>query len=261
MTPYYQDDSVTIYHGDCREMLPQVLAEHGAFDLVLTDPPYSTNRAESEFAASGNIAVCLHMASQMAPVMAVFGTSSGRGIEFLRSSIRSLPHNRVLAWHRTYVNSPASGPWRWDLVLIHVFGKGTFGRPLWPSLIQTDGTQALANETGHRSPVPTSVMEHIYRPFAPGLVLDPFAGAGATLLAAAVLGGRGVGIEIDERYCEVAAKRCGQGSLFEAEASKFVKVQGGKRLAPGLRPLEPMLLACDECGAYHRPGQNTLCAL
>ena len=206
MKPYYQDESVTIYHGDCREILPKL----DKVDLVLTDPPYSSGRAEDEFAATGNIAVSLHMASEKAPVMAVFGTSSGRGIEFLRSSIRSLPHNRVLAWHRSYVNSVAAGPWRWDLVLIHLFGKGSFGRPEHSSLIQTDGTKALAIETGHKSPVPVSVMSHIYKPFAPGTVIDPFVGSGSTLEAVRMFGGKAIGIEVNERYCEIAAKRMSQ---------------------------------------------------
>lgn len=212
MEPYFQteDGRVVIYHGDARDVLPQI----EPVDVVVTDPPYSSNRAEGEFAATGNIAVILHMASEKAPVMAVFGTSSGRGIEFIRSSIRKLPHNRVLVWHRSYVNSPAAGPWRWDLVLIHVFGKGTFGRPEVSSLIQTNGTQALANEIGHKAPVPVEVMSHIYSPFAPGTLLDPFMGSGSALCAARMLGGRAIGIEINEQYCEIAAKRLSQGVLL-----------------------------------------------
>ena len=210
MTPYYQDSEVTIYHGDCREILPHI----PKVDLVLTDPPYSSNRAEGEFAATRNIAVALHMASEKAPTMAVFGTSSGRGIEFIRSSIRSLHHNRVIAWHRSYVNSPAAGPWRWDLVLIHVFGKGSFGRPEFSSLVQTDGTKALSAETGHKAPVPVAVMAHMCRPFMPGIVLDPFVGSGSSLLAAKTLGGYAIGIDIEERYCEIAAERCRQGVLL-----------------------------------------------
>jgi len=206
MKPYHMSDGITIYHGDCRDILPGM----EKVDLVITDPPYSSGRAESEFAATGNIAVSLHLASEMAPTMCVFGTSSGRGIEFVKSAVRSLPHNRVLLWHRSYVNSRAAGPWLWDLVLIHVFGKGSFGRPRYSSLIQTDGTRALAIETGHKAPVPTAVMEHLYLPFAPGVVLDPFMGAGATLLAAKRNGGIAIGVEAEEKYCEIAATRLGQ---------------------------------------------------
>lgn len=206
-------DGITIIHGDCREVLPLL----PPVDVVITDPPYSVGRSESEFATSENIAVSLHLSSQKAPTMIVFGTSSGRGFEFLRSSIRILPHCRTLVWHRRYVNSPAAGPWRWDLVMLHVFGKGAFGRPLESSLIQTDGTQALAIETGHKSPVPIEVMGHLYRPFAPGVLLDPFMGSGSSLLAVKALaqqaGGKAIGIEIEERYCEIAAKRLAQEVL------------------------------------------------
>ena len=104
---------MTIYCGDCREVLPGL----PTVDVVITDPPYSVGRPERECAASGNIAVALHLASQKAPTMLVFGTSSGRGIEFMRSSIRALRHCRVLVWRRRWVNSPAAGPWRWDVVL------------------------------------------------------------------------------------------------------------------------------------------------
>jgi DNA modification methylase len=207
--PYFDDGQCVIYHGDCRE----ILSEMPSVDLVLTDPPYSTGRSEAEFCASGNIAVALHLASTKAPSMAVFGTSSGRGFEFVRSSIRVLPHCRTLVWHRSYVNSPAAGPWRWDLVFIHVFGRGAFGRPERSGLIQTDGTRALALETGHRAPVPVEVMLHVAQPYMPGLILDPFCGSGPSLLAALASGGRAIGIEIEERYCEIAAKRLAQQVL------------------------------------------------
>lgn len=210
MKPYYEHKGITIYHGDCREILPDLPDVR----VVVTDPPYSSGRPEGEFAATGNIAVALHLASEKTPVMLVFGTSSGRGIEFVRSSIRALPHNRVLVWHRNYVNSPAAGPWRWDLVLVHVFGQGCFGRPEWSSLIQTNGTGALAKEVGHKAPVPHEVMERLYAPFRPGLVLDPFMGSGSTLIAAKSMGGQAIGVEIEERYCEIAAKRLGQ-ELFD----------------------------------------------
>src|SRR5690606_22666813 len=70
MTPYYDDGRCVIYHGDCRDVLPDI----PPVDVVITDPPYSTGRAENEFAATGNIAVSLHMASLLAPTMIVFGT-------------------------------------------------------------------------------------------------------------------------------------------------------------------------------------------
>ncbi len=153
MRPWKKNDTfgkVELFLGDARDVLPEL----PNFDLVLTDPPYSVGRQEVEFAATGNIAVILHECSLKVPTMIVFGTSSGRGIQFVRSSIRALPHCRVLGWHRSYVNSRAAGPWRWDLVFVHIFGRGAFGRPKASSLCQTVGTQALAIETGHKAPIP-----------------------------------------------------------------------------------------------------------
>lgn len=207
--PYYQDELVTLYHGDCRDLLPQM----PKVGVVVTDPPYSSGRSESEFAATGNIAVALHLASEKAESMLVFGAASGRGQEFIKSAIRALPHNRTLVWHRRFVNSPAAGPWRWDVVLIQAFGKATFGRPESSSLMQTDGTQALALESGHKAPVPVEVMRWLYEPFAPAIVLDPFAGSCSVLTAAKLAGGKAIGVEANEQYCERAALRLQQLTL------------------------------------------------
>ena len=215
MTPYYDEDGIVIYHGDCRDVLPQ-LPDGG---VVITDPPYSSNRPEGEFCATGNVAVSLHLASLKVPTMLVFGTSSGRGIEFMRSAIRALPHNRVLVWHRSFVHSPAAGPWRWDVVLIHVFGRGSFGRPDQSSLLQTDGTRSLAVELGHPSPVPVEVMAWLYTPFSGQRVIDPFMGSGSVLVAARQCGSPGIGIEVEEKYCEIAAERLRQRGLPLGEVS------------------------------------------
>ena len=206
---FHEEPGITLYCGDCREILPHL----ALVDVVVTDPPYSVGRSEMEFSASGNIAVALHLASEKAPTMLVFGTSSGRGYEFTRSSIRALPHCRTLVWRRSFVNSPAAGPWRWDLVMIHAFGRAAFGRPESSSLMETAGTQALAKAVGHRSPVPIEVMRWLYKPFAPGTLLDPFAGSGSSLLAARELGGAAIGIEVSPDYCTSIVDRLRQVRL------------------------------------------------
>jgi site-specific DNA-methyltransferase (adenine-specific) len=207
---FYEEPGITLYCGDCRTILP--LLDHKV-PLIITDPPYSVGRSETEFQASGNIAVALHLASTLCETLMVFGTSSGRGYEFIRSSIRALPHCRTLVWHRSFVNSPAAGPWRWDLVFIHVFGEGAFGRPEHSSLLQTNGTQALAIELGHKAPIPIEVMQWLARPFAGRTMLDPFCGSGSLLEAAKRMDRRAIGIEIEPRYCEIAVKRLRQEVL------------------------------------------------
>jgi len=71
------------------------------------------------------------------------------------------------------------------------------------SMIQTGGTQKLAKETGHRAPVPTEVMAHLYSPFAPGVVLDPFMGGGTTIVEALRLGCKVIGRISHEDYLYV----------------------------------------------------------
>ena len=206
MNPWKRKEVIrnaTLYLGDARDVLPTL----DAVDVIITDPPYSSGRSEVEFAATGNIAVILHLASEKAPTVMVFGTSSGRGMEFIRSSIRSLPHCRSLVWHRNYVNSPAAGPWRWDLVMIHVFGKGAFGRPERSSLFQTNGTQALANEVGHKAPIPAELGQWLYEPFKPGTLLDPFCGSCGLLIAPLRLGASVIGIEADENNFNIGCER------------------------------------------------------
>lgn len=207
---FYEEPGITLYCGDSRDILRKF--EHKV-PLVITDPPYSVARSETEFNASGNVAVSLHIASELCETMMVFGTSSGRGYEFLRSSIRSLRHCRTLVWHRSFVNSPAAGPWRWDLVMIHVFGEGAFGRPQYSSLIQTEGTKSLAIEFGHKAPIPLEVMEWLAKPFEGRTMLDPFCGSGSLLVAAKNMGRRAIGIEIEPKYCEIAVKRLRQEVL------------------------------------------------
>lgn len=180
MKPYFQDDRLTIYHADAREILPEL----EPVDVVITDPPYfgvidSTNTAagvQAEYSA--NTAVALHLASQMAPAM-VLVTSPVAGAA--KKVIRQLP-------------LVTSQPWACDgePAVVHFFGRFAFG---------------LADLGGIRVPIPLEVTERLYEPFAPGVLLDPFMGHGSSLLAAIGAGGSAIGIDIDEGCCETAARR------------------------------------------------------
>jgi site-specific DNA-methyltransferase (adenine-specific) len=205
LKPYYQQEGITLYQGDCREILPLLPSA----DLLLTDPPYSVGRDQNECRASGNIAVALHLASEKVDRALVFSGSSNRSVIFVTSSIRSLPHNRILCWHNRCSRSVATGPWKWDLILVHYFGKATPYQANQPgAVISSDVADYRESKaTGHRAAIPVSVMEHFYAPFAPCSVLDPFCGSGSSLLAVQRRGGQAIGIDIEERYCEMAAQR------------------------------------------------------
>jgi hypothetical protein len=206
--PYYERDGVTLYHGDCLDMLPTL----SGIDAVVTDPPYgiahSSNWASSWQGTNirGDEDTALRdwivsWGTALTAPWAVFGSWKRRHPKGTRAT---------LIWDK----GPASGmgdlafPWKPSFELIHVGGRGWKGRRDEGVL---KGHVELTWETrGRRHPhqKPVSLMAHLLGKLPEdGAVADPFAGTGSTLVAAVMLGRRAVGIEIEERYCEVAARR------------------------------------------------------
>ena len=97
-----------------------------------------------------------------------------------------------------------------------MLGKG-WGKPNRLNYITTNearaGSDGLAAVIGHPTPKPLSLMRRLIDACPPGVVVDPFAGSGSTLRAVKDQGRRAIGIEIEERYCEIAAQRCAQEVL------------------------------------------------
>lgn len=215
MKPYYEHAGITIYHGDCAEIAPQLPGCARPFDLVLTDPPYAIGNTRGEWGATAEVAIGLHEAarrvSRTGSVVA-FTTTSGRGIEFTIAALRgSFPFNRLLTWHKHGGKSRAVSPWRWDTVAVMVFGRAPENMIGASSVLTTP----VPPKSEHPSEVPPEVAAWCYAPFdAENLdVLDPFMGSGRLLEPAARHGRRVVGIEREERYCEIAAKRLQQEAL------------------------------------------------
>ena len=217
MKPYYQDDSVTIYHGDCREVLPCV----SIADLMLTDPPYgiALNTDNSRFSGGtkGNIGKRGNGAGTGA------GTPIANDAEpfdpsfvlpFARSHIvwgwnnypDKLPRGACLVWLKR--NDAAFGSFLSDAELAWMSkGHGVYCR-------RDLSNNAIARERAHPTQKPVSLMAWCLSFFPKAqTVLDPFMGSGSTLVAAKANGRTAIGVELDERYCEVAAKRCSQETL------------------------------------------------
>ncbi len=213
MKPYYSEDGITIYHGDCREILPTL----PKVDLVLTDPPYAVGAGRGEWSATAAVAIGLHEAAKRVlktGALIAFTTTSGRGIEFTQGAIAGkLAFNRVLIWVKTDGNSRAVSPWRWDSVAIMAFGRAPKGLVGDSSIFTSPARYERAS--GHPAELPDGIAEWLYEPFdREGLVtVDPFMGTGRLLEPVANRGRQAIGIEIEERYCEIAANRLRQGVL------------------------------------------------
>lgn len=103
-------------------------------------------------------------------------------------------------------------PWKPDYELIHVFGDG-FASSTRRSSVYSIPWDTFRGAAFHPHQKPVTLLEQLLAVCPPGVVVDPFMGSGSTMLAARRSGRRAIGIEIEERYCEVAAKRLAQGVL------------------------------------------------
>jgi len=195
---YYSDDSVAIAHADCREVLPLL----PPVDLVLTDPPYGLDFRSAEW--DGDIpSWWLAAAREIAPIVA-FTTAPTTVWDYPRP-------DWVLCWHREAANSRTAygGFNHWTPIL--VYGRGG---PSPDTLTLHAIANAQRNGYEHPSPKPIRLAYWLIEGFpAAALILDPFMGSGTTLRAAKDLGRKAIGIEIEERYAEIAAKRMAQGVL------------------------------------------------
>ena len=193
MRPYYQDDFVTIYHGDCRSVLPSILA-----DALVTDPPYGIGLAANPFRQkfersewdaapvdAGLLADCIAITRQAI----VWG-----------GNYFGLPaHQRFLVWDKVQPEDFSSA--MCEMAWTNLGGPAK----LWKRRV-------VGYEKFHPTQKPVDLMAWCIG-FTEGTILDPFMGSGTTLRAAKDLGRKAIGIEIEERYCEIAAQRMGQEVL------------------------------------------------
>lgn len=237
MTPYYSDDYVTIYHGDCLRLMDQIVSE--SVDVVFTDPPYSSGarnagmlrargsmrrNAEADDSWIGGDNLTAHGFAMLVRLI---------GVETLRVTRRDGHFFSFIDWRQSPVLQGAieASGWSprallvWDKIhygmgngfrqqcefILHA-SKGTGDNFLRHDLGTVFRDKRQPDSLGHPTVKPAAVVE-LCLSAVPGDVLDPFCGSGTTLVAAKNLGRRAIGIEIEERYCEIAAERCRQEVL------------------------------------------------
>jgi len=218
MKPYYEDESVTLWHGDCLE--PGSLAWISA-DVLVTDPPYGiawpAGRLHSERALRGSAVQSIINDEDTVVRDAVMDAWGNRPAIVFGTWRKPRPPGTThrLIWHKTGRHPGVSPhPIYPNDEEIYLIGAGWVGKPS-PTVITT-GEQRAAQPglIGHPTPKPVGLMERLIDKCPPGVIADPFAGSGATLLAARNLGRKAIGVEIDERYCELIAGRLSQGVLL-----------------------------------------------
>lgn len=221
--PYYSDDRVTLYLGDCLEH-PEWWA--GA-DVLVTDPPYGIAWRQGYYAASG---------ARAHPGIAGDATTAVRDAALevwaprpavVFGAFAAAPPADTRQWlvFRKAPNAGLRGSvtgYRRDVEPIFLVGAWPRRAARWSSLLATRSPSAgnpysPAGLTGHPHAKPLDVMEALIDRCPDGVIADPFAGSGSTLVAARNLGRRVVGVEVDEAYCEVAARRLAQDCLDLAE--------------------------------------------
>ncbi len=202
LKPYYEHGGIVIYHGDCREVLATIQA-----DAMITDPPYGVGFTYRSYCDDE---------SSWLEVLAT-----------LRISVAQMPSAVCMSFARLWEMPPARwaacwfkpgsvrrskiGGWStWEPVLLYGAGWNIAN----DLLRLPDAANHTPEAGGHPCPKPLRLFRWLINGHAAGTIVDPFMGSGTTLRAAKDLGRKAIGIEIEERYCEIAANRLRQEVLF-----------------------------------------------
>ena len=225
MKPYYEQDGITIYHGDCRDVLPDIVSA----GVIVADPPYTFGlRSTEQGGKSGSWGDLMNNAIFYAWFLREFKRllSHTGGAAWVFNSWRSMPVLArasceapwpilsTLVWDKDWISADGQRGLRPSYELVALFGDESFAlkdRSV-PDIWRYGWSSFKPN--GHPAEKPIELVARMIalsQPrAAPLAVLDPFMGSGTTLHAAKDAGFSAIGIEIEERYCEIAARRLDQ---------------------------------------------------
>lgn len=233
--PFYQDSAVTIYHGDCREILPTL----DAASLILTDPPYVGLRGGTHVSFGGvgkhyretptvvdPWNANLDWLSDAIPraLKGILIFCSHHSVAEIKRACDTIKAIALLTWYKRNTPLAVNNVPRFTSEFIWAFatGGGLNWRAWSTTVFDVPNANAGCVSSGERLTERNGTVTHpAQKPLAllnqlmavcavQDDILDPFMGTGTTLRAAKDLGRKAIGIEIEERYCEIAAKRMEQ---------------------------------------------------
>lgn len=209
MQPYYSDKYVQIFHGDCRDILPSL----EPVDLVLTDPPYNVGKdygtyndavpyPEYQKWASECVELCLTKANNQ------FWVAPRYKLDLW---LALLPGAHLIAIRRG-ASGPFRGGWSDQFEIALAIGKPNRCIPdLWDDIrLKGEGYFFREETYGHPGYTPSEILARAAAVLSEKTIIDPFMGTGTSCYVAKKLNRFSIGIEIEEKYCEIAAKRCSQ---------------------------------------------------
>ena len=208
--PYYSDEHVTLYHGDCLELADLWTCA----DVLVTDPPYGTLKGgygrRNLYDPGDGIGARIANDETTEARDAMLAAWGDRPALLFGSPRMPDPPMNVadrLVWNKTRPGMNG-GPWRYLHESIYVTAGFVRVNNSAVSIIS-----AWPDQTDHIHAKPQELMVPLVSAAPPGTIADPFAGSGSTLVAAKALGRKAIGVELEERYCEIAARRLSQGVL------------------------------------------------
>src|SRR5699024_679139 len=208
MSIYYEDDYVTLYHGDCL-----VISEWWAHaDVLVTDPPYGSQpdstvigygRKVQADGFRGQIIANDTTTATRDAALTKWGTRAA--VVFASPRLPEPPGEWAdrLVWNKTRPGMNG-GAFRYTHEAIYARGMVRINNSTFSILT------AYPDQSDHIHAKPASLMGALVEVCPPGVIADPFAGSGSTLVAAKRLGRRAIGVELEEKYCEIAARRLSQ---------------------------------------------------
>jgi site-specific DNA-methyltransferase (adenine-specific) len=207
--PYYQDEFVTLYNGDCLEV-----DEWRNADVLVTDPPYGMSYVEtigSRKKPKTNKTIANDDTTEVRDEVLKMWVNKPALVFGTWRKEKPANTRNMIVWSKgdNVGMGDLSMPWGHSHEEIYVIGHGWIG-PRRPNIIQWN-TLPSSNRPNHPTPKPIGLMEQLIECCPPGVIADPFAGSGATLIAARNQARFAIGVELDEEYCELIANRLSDG--------------------------------------------------